>query len=163
MSRGQRYLLMSLAVIALAWCGVKALDRHFQARTPNAYEPPCHTGQYLSFVNDKIVCITSTPRDVPPPTNADVLAADPPYRISEPISIRGTKVKDMSDNAVPISSISMAAPMKQSFVFTMNGVALLTFTPDGKVVASPELKPDETAKQVLDIIIKQWPTVCHGR
>ena len=55
------------------------------------------------------------------------------------------------------SYITMATPPPGQIVFANNGKPWLTFHPDGRVTADPDMKPDEAAQKVIDFVISTWP------
>lgn len=40
---------------------------------------------------------------------------------------------------------------------------IMTFHPDGRVTADPDMDADEAARKIIDIIIQQWPAILARR
>ena len=60
-----------------------------------------------------------------------------------------------------VTKLDVIKPGNLTFVGTGNE-PLIVFKTDGTVWANPNLKPDETARKVLEIIKKQFPTLCQA-
>ena len=49
------------------------------------------------------------------------------------------------------------SPLVSQITLSNQGKPYLTFHPDGRVTADPDMKPDEAAQKVIDFVISKWP------